>query len=85
MLAQFVDAIDYAVQRIGVDHVGISSDFNHGGGIIGWQNEGESVNVTVELLRRGYGETEVAKLWGGNFLRVWQAAQDAATHLESRR
>jgi microsomal dipeptidase-like Zn-dependent dipeptidase len=84
-LAQFADAIDYAVKKIGVDHVGISSDFNHGGGVIGWQNDGESVNVTVELLRRGYGETEIAKLWGGNFLRVWQAAQDAATHLESRR
>lgn len=84
-LAQFVDAIDYAVKRIGVDHVGISSDFNHGGGVIGWENEGESVNVTVELLRRGYAESDIAKLWGGNFLRVWQAAQDAATHLESRR
>jgi microsomal dipeptidase-like Zn-dependent dipeptidase len=84
-LAQFVDAIDYAVKRIGVDHVGISSDFNHGGGVVGWENEGESVNVTAELLRRGYGESDVAKLWGGTFLRVWQAAQDAATHLESRR
>jgi membrane dipeptidase len=84
-LAQFVDAIDYAVKRIGVDHVGISSDFNHGGGVIGWENEGESVNVTAELLRRGYAESDIAKLWGGNFLRVWQAAQDAATHLESRR
>jgi microsomal dipeptidase-like Zn-dependent dipeptidase len=84
-LAQFVDAIDYAVKRIGVDHVGISSDFNHGGGVIGWENEGESVNVTAELLRHGYGESDIAKLWGGNFLRVWQAAQDGATHLESRR
>jgi microsomal dipeptidase-like Zn-dependent dipeptidase len=99
-VAQFVDAIDYAVKRIGVDHVGISSDFNHGGGVAGWQNEGESVNVTAELLRRGYGESDIAKLWGGNFLRVWQAAEDAAahnatardaaaqnaaTHLESRR
>ena len=84
-LAQFVDAIDYTVKRIGVDHVGISSDFNHGGGVIGWANEGESVNVTVELLRRGYGESEISKLWGGNFLRVWQEAKDAATHFESRR
>jgi membrane dipeptidase len=84
-LAQFVEAIDYAVKKIGVDHVGISSDFNHGGGVIGWENEGESVNVTAELLRRGYGESDIAKLWGGNFLRVWQAAQDAAQHLESRR
>jgi len=84
-LAQFVDAIDYAVKKIGVEHAGISSDFNHGGGVVGWQNEGESVNVTAELLRRGYGESDIAQLWGGNFLRVWQAAQDAATHLESRR
>jgi microsomal dipeptidase-like Zn-dependent dipeptidase len=84
-LAQFVDAIDYVVKRIGVEHVGISSDFNHGGGVVGWANEGESVNVTVELLRRGYGESDIGKLWGGNFLRVWQSAQDAATHLESRR
>jgi microsomal dipeptidase-like Zn-dependent dipeptidase len=52
---------------------------------VGWQNEGESLNVTAELLRRGYGESEIAQLWGGNFLRVWQAAQDAATHLESWR
>ena len=89
-LAQFVEAIDYAVKKIGVDHVGISSDFNHippGNylSFIGWENEGESVNVTAELLRRGYGESDIAKLWGGNFLRVWQAAQDAAQHLESRR
>jgi membrane dipeptidase len=84
-LAQFVNAIDYAVKKIGVNHVGISSDFNHGGGVAGWQNESESVNVTAELLRRGYGESEIAQLWGANFLRVWQAAQDAATHLESRR
>jgi microsomal dipeptidase-like Zn-dependent dipeptidase len=84
-LAQFVDAIDYAVKRIGIDHVGISSDFNHGGGVVGWENEGESVNVTAELLRRGYTESEVAKLWGGNFLRVWAEAQNAAHILQTRR
>lgn len=77
-VAQFVNAIDYAVKKIGVDHVGISSDFNHGGGVAGWQNEGEGPNVTVELLRRGYSERDIAKLWGGNFLRVWAAAQKAA-------
>jgi microsomal dipeptidase-like Zn-dependent dipeptidase len=78
-LAQFVDNIDYAVKKIGVDHVGISSDFNHGGGVVGWDNEGESVNVTAELLRRGYSDQDIAKLWGGNFLRVWSEAQKAAT------
>jgi membrane dipeptidase len=74
-LPQFVDTIDYAVKKIGVDHVGIASDFNHGGGVIGWDNEGEAVNVTVELLRRGYSEKDIGKLWGGNFLRVWAKAQ----------
>jgi membrane dipeptidase len=72
---QFVDTIDYAVKKIGVDHVGIASDFNHGGGVIGWDNEGEALNVTVELLRRGYSEKDIGKLWGGNFLRVWAKAQ----------
>ena len=74
-VAQLVDAIAYAVKRIGIDHVGIASDFNHGGGVAGWQNEGEAPNVTAELLRRGYSERDIAKLWGGNFLRVWGEAQ----------
>jgi microsomal dipeptidase-like Zn-dependent dipeptidase len=77
-VAQLVDSISYAVKKIGIDHVGISSDFNHGGGVTGWQSEGEGQNVTVELLRRGYSERDVAKLWGGNFLRAWAQAQRAA-------
>lgn len=77
-VAELVNAVDYAVKKIGVDHVGISSDFNHGGGVIGWDNEGEAINVTVELLRRGYSEQEIGKLWGGNFLRVWGEAQKLA-------
>lgn len=77
-LAQFVDSIAYAVKKIGVDHVGISSDFNHGGGVTGFQNEGEAQNVTIELLRRGYSERQIAKLWGGNFMRVWAEAQKLA-------
>lgn len=76
-VAQLVDSISYAVKKIGIDHVGISSDFNHGGGVAGWQNEGEAQNVTVELLRRGYSERDIAKLWGDNFLRVWSRAQKA--------
>ena len=64
---QFVDSIDYAVKKIGVDHVGIASDFNHGGGVIGWDNEGEALNVTVELLRRGYSEKNIGKLWAAIF------------------
>lgn len=72
-----VDAVDYAVKRIGVDHVALSSDFNHGGGVTGWADVGETANVTAELKRRGYTPSQIAQLWGGNVLRVWQAAIDA--------
>jgi membrane dipeptidase len=82
---QLVNAIDYAVKKIGVDHVGIASDFNHGGGVTGWDNEGEAVNVTVELLRRGYSEKDIEKLWGGNFLRVWARAQSLATDPKAKK
>lgn len=77
-LKDYVDQIDYVVKKIGVDHVGISSDFNHGGGVIGWNDVGESVNITAELQRRGYSEVDIAKLWGGNFLRVWGQVQALA-------
>jgi microsomal dipeptidase-like Zn-dependent dipeptidase len=72
------DAIDYTVRKIGIDHVGIASDFNEGGGLKGWKDVSETRNVTAELLQRGYSEADIAKLWGGNFMRVWQQVQDAA-------
>ncbi len=72
----FVDHIDYAVNRIGIRHVGISSDFDGGGGIEGWDNTSESMNVTSELVARGYSEGDIQALWGDNFLRVWQEAED---------
>ncbi|WP_053118856.1 pyoverdine-tailoring dipeptidase-like protein PvdM [Pseudomonas sp. P1.31] len=72
------DAIDYTVRKIGIDHVGISSDFNEGGGVKGWENVGEIRNVTAELLSRGYSEGDIAKLWGGNFLRVWDQVEKSA-------
>jgi membrane dipeptidase len=84
-VAQLVNTIDYAVKKIGVDHVGIASDFNHGGGVVGWDNEGEAMNVTVELLRRGYSEKDIGKLWGGNFLRVWAKAQSVATDSKAKK
>jgi membrane dipeptidase len=65
-----VDHIDYAVKLIGVDHVGISSDFNGGGGITGWNSASETFNVTLELVKRGYTEEQIEKIWGGNLLRV---------------
>ncbi len=73
-----VGSVDYAVRRIGIDHVGLSSDFNHGGGVVGWANEGEAAGVTAELLARGYSEADIDKLWGGNYLRVFRAAEAQA-------
>lgn len=83
-LKDWGDAIDYTVRKIGIDHVGISSDFNDGGGIDGWENVGEVRNVTAELIQRGYSEADIAKLWGGNFLRVWDQVQKAAKPLANR-
>lgn len=83
-VSQLVDSIDYAVKKIGVDHVGIASDFNHGGGVTGWKDESEAFNVTAELLKRGYSEKDIAKLWGGNFLRVWGKAQEVGQKLNGK-
>ena len=80
-----VDHIDYAVKLIGIDHVGIASDFNGGGGIVGWNNAGETLNVTRELLRRGYTEAELGKLWSGNLLRVLDEVQAHAAASGSAR
>ncbi len=77
-LADFADHIDYAVRRIGVGHVGISSDFDGGGGFRGWHDAAESPNITEELLHRGYDERAIAALWGGNFLRALKAAERLA-------
>lgn len=77
-----VDHIDYAVGLIGAEHVGISSDFNGGGGIEGWDSAGETFNVTVELVRRGYTEEQIAAIWGGNLLRVMEAAEAVAAGSE---
>ena len=66
------------MRKLGIDHVGISSDFNEGGGIDGWHDASQARNVTAELITRGYSEADIAKLWGGNFLRVWAQVQSAA-------
>ena len=77
-VATFVDHIDYAVDLIGLDHVGISSDFDGGGGVEGWNHAGETFNVTIELVRRGYTEAQIAQLWGGNLLRVLREVERIA-------
>lgn len=73
-----LDHIDYVVERIGVDHVGIGTDFNHGGGVAGFDDASEALNVTVGLLRRGYSQEDIEKIWGGNFLRVFREAASLA-------
>jgi membrane dipeptidase len=83
-VADFVDHIDYAVRLIGIDHVGISSDFDGGGGVVGWNSAAETFNVTLELVRRGYTEEQIRKLWGGNLLRVWRETERVARELQSR-
>lgn len=78
-LDDFANAIDYAVKKIGIDHVGISSDFNDGGGVVGWRDVSDTRNVTMELIERGYSDNDIEKLWGGNFLRVWKEVRSLAT------
>ena len=78
----FVDQIDYLVKKMGIDHVGISSDFDGGGGVEGWDNAGETFNVTLELVRRGYTKKQIAKLWSGNLLRVLDQVQNVAKKLQ---
>ena len=81
-LEDFVDHIDYMVDKMGIDHVGISSDFDGGGGIVGWQDASETQNVTSALRNRGYSDTEIAKLWGGNLLRVLDQTQKIAGQMQ---
>jgi membrane dipeptidase len=78
-LSDFVDHIDYAVKKVGIDHVGISSDFDGGGGVTGWNDASETFNVTLELVRRGYNEEQIGRLWSGNLLRVMEAVERGAT------
>ena len=80
-VSDFVDHIDYAVNLIGIDYVGISSDFDGGGGIVGWSDASETLNVTLELLRRGYNQDQIEKLWGENLLRVWKEVERVASGL----
>jgi membrane dipeptidase len=83
-LKDFVDHIDYAVKLIGIDHVGIASDFDGGGGVIGWNDASETFNVTLELVRRGYTDQQIEKLWGGNLLRVMDEVQRIAAELQRK-
>ena len=77
-----VDHVDYVVNRIGIDHVGLSSDFmNHSFSLEGWRDASETCNVTLELARRGYAAEEIGKIWSGNALRIWSQVEAVAAEL----
>ena len=78
-LETMLDHIDHIVALVGVDHVGIGTDFNHGDGIPSYNDASESFNVTLGLLRRGYSASDIQKIWGGNFVRVWKAVEKQRT------
>jgi membrane dipeptidase len=80
----FADHIDYLVKKVGIDHVGISSDFDGGGGVTGWNSAAETFNVTLELVRRGYTEEQIAKIWSGNLLRVLDEVQKIGRTLQQK-
>jgi len=82
-VSDFIDHIDYLVEKIGIEHVGISSDFDGGGGIEGWNDASETFNVTLELVRRGYTEEEISMLWSGNLLRVLDEVEFVSKKLQA--
>ena len=82
-VADFVDHIDHAIEVAGIDHVAISSDFDGGGGVDGWDDASETLNVTVELVRRGYTEDQIRQLWSGNTLRILREAEQIAAEMQA--
>lgn len=75
---EYVDHIEHIAKVAGIDHVGIAADFDGGGGVTGWMDAAETGNVTAELRKRGFSDADIAKIWGGNLLRVWQQVIDVA-------
>jgi membrane dipeptidase len=82
-VSDLADHIDYLVNLIGLEHVGISSDFDGGGGVEGWNDAAETFNVTLELVRRGYTEQQIGMLWSGNLLRVLDEVQAVAAEIQA--
>ena len=82
-VADFVDHLDYMVDLIGIEHVGISSDFDGGGGVKNWMDASETLNVTIELVKRGYTEEQIEMIWSGNLLRVLDEVQKVAEGIQA--
>ena len=77
-VADCVDHIDYVKNLVGIEYVGIGSDFDGGGGVDGCSDVSELQNITAEMLKRGYTEDDIRKVWGGNFFRVFEAVEKQA-------
>lgn len=77
-IKDIVDHIDYVVDLIGVDHVGIGTDFDGGGGVDGCDDVSDMPNITEELVRRGYSDEDIRKIWGGNLVRVFREVENTA-------
>jgi len=80
-IQDLVDHIDHVVKLVGVDYVGIGTDFDGGGGVVGCNDVSQMINVTVELMKRGYSEADLAKIWGQNFFRVFNQVKATAEKL----
>jgi membrane dipeptidase len=78
-VSDVIDHIDHVVQVIGIDYVGIGTDFDGGGGVDGCSTVAEMKNITIELLRRGYSKADIEKIWGGNIMRVLREVQKIAS------
>jgi membrane dipeptidase len=77
-IADAVNHIDYVVKLVGIDHVGIGSDFDGGGGLADCVDVADFPKITEELVKRGYSQKEIKKIWGGNFLRVFKKVEELA-------
>ncbi|MCD8079936.1 MAG: gamma-glutamyl-gamma-aminobutyrate hydrolase family protein [Bacteroides sp.] len=77
-LSDAIDHLEHMIRVAGIEHVGIGSDFDGGGGVKGCNGNNDLIQITVQLLERGYDEEDIAAIWGGNFLRVMKTVQDAA-------
>ena len=75
-VSDFVDHIEYIINLVGIDYVGIASDFGGGGGIDGWIDASETKNITLALKERGYSKSDIKKVWSENILRVWTEADN---------
>ena len=77
-VSHVVDHIDHIIKIAGIDHVGIGCDFDGGGGIQGVFDASEVMNITIEMVKRGYSESDIEKIWGGNLIRVFEEVQELA-------